>query len=138
MLCSPGCRLLIIDDEEHITEAVNDYFTILGYLVDCAQDEKTAIDLLNLFEYAAVITDLRLSGCNRIEGLDLIERARAKHPLAACIVLTAYGDAENENEARRRGADLLLQKPAPLGVLAERLAEILGGARVRSHPDDFP
>jgi DNA-binding response OmpR family regulator len=40
-------------------------------------------------------------------------------------VLTAYGDTENEIEARRLGADDFLQKPAPLHVLAKRLAGIL-------------
>ncbi len=125
MLLRPGRPILIIDDEEHVIAAITDYFTYLGYQVDCAGDETAAQGLLDRFAYAAVITDLRLSGRNRMEGMDIVERVRNLQPTAACIVLTSYGDAANEFEARKRGADALLQKPTPLRVLAERLAEIL-------------
>lgn len=139
LLRRPGCRLLIIDDEEPITGAVTDYFGILGYLVDSAQDEQAAHALVDRFDYAAVITDLRLSRGRRLEGLEIIEHARIRHPAAACIVLTAYGDAENEIEARKRGADALLQKPTPLHVLAERLAEILNRRSTRDMmPRELP
>ncbi|MGH8131542.1 MAG: response regulator [Steroidobacteraceae bacterium] len=123
--------MLIIDDEEHITGAVTDYFRILGYLVDSAQDEQAAHALVDRFDYAAVITDLRLSRSRSLAGLNIVERVRTRHPDAACIVLTAYGDAENEIEARKRGADALLQKPTPLHLLAERLTEILNGRSAR-------
>lgn len=125
MLPRPGRSILIVDDEEHITAAIKDYFTFLGYQVDCAGDETAAQALLDCFEYTAVITDLRLSGSDRMEGMDIVERVRNRQPTAACIVLTSYGDPANEVEACKRGADALLQKPTPLRVLAERLAEIL-------------
>jgi DNA-binding response OmpR family regulator len=72
MLRRLGCRLLIIDDEEHITSALTDYFTILGYAVDFARDKNTARALLERFDYAGIITDLRLSGSGRIAGQDVI------------------------------------------------------------------
>jgi two-component system C4-dicarboxylate transport response regulator DctD len=117
--------MLIIDDEEHITAAVSDYFTISGYQVDCAQDESAARALLDRFDYAVVITDLRLSGCCHTEGMDIVGHVRNGQPGAACIVLTSYGDEANEVEARKRGADAFLQKPTPLHVLAEQVAQIL-------------
>ncbi len=132
----PGCRLLIVDDEEHITAAISDYFTMLGYVVDRAPDEAAAHTMLETFNYAAVVTDLQLGCSCRIEGLDIIEHVRARHPQAACIVLTAYGDVQNESEALRRGADALLQKPAPLRLLAEWLARLLdSGPDSRMAPD---
>lgn len=136
-------RMLVIDDEEHINAAVKDYFTMLGYEVDCAQDEAAARALLDRSNYAVLITDLQLSTYRRIGGLDLIAYARNRHPDTVCIVLTAHGDAENRKEAWRRGADTFLQKPTPLhslaGLVAERLRERAmpraccpAGTRIRS------
>jgi DNA-binding response OmpR family regulator len=121
----PGSRMLIVDDEHHITAALRDYFTVLGYLVDVAESEGAARSLLDRLDYAAVITDLRLSERRHSEGMDIVEHARRSQPKAACIILTSYGDAASENEARRIGADAFLHKPTPLHLLAERLAEIL-------------
>lgn len=117
--------MLIVDDEHHITTALRDYFTVLGYLVDVAESEGAARSLLDRLDYAAVITDLRLSERRHDEGMDIVEHARRRQPKAACIILTSYDDAGNENEARRIGADAFLQKPTPLHLLAERLAGIL-------------
>jgi two-component system response regulator PilR (NtrC family) len=73
----------------------------------------------------AVITDLRLSDGGRMEGLEVIRHARVRRPQGACIVLTAFGDAECKAEAERSGADAFLQKPAPLNELGKVLAELL-------------
>jgi DNA-binding response OmpR family regulator len=121
----PGSRMLIVDDEHHITTALRDYFTVLGYLVDVAESGVAARNLLDRLNYAAVITDLRLSERRHSEGMGIVEHARRMQPKAACIVLTSYGNAASESEARRIGADAFLQKPTPLHLLAERLVEIL-------------
>ena len=125
MLGTPGSRLLIVDDEHQITTALRDYFTVLGYVVDVAESEGAAHTLLDRLVYAAVITDLRLSEQRHDDGMDVIEHVRHRQPNAACVVMTSYGDAAYEIEARRLGADAFLQKPTPLHLLAEQLAEIL-------------
>jgi len=121
----PNCRMLIVDDEEQVTAAVADYFATLGYVVDRAASEAEAIGMIDDREYAAVVTDLRLSGGPHMGGMDVIAHLRRRRAMAACLVLTAYGDAELEREARIRGADDFVQKPAPLRVLADRLARLL-------------
>lgn len=121
----PGCQLLLVDDEPQITRALHDYFTTLGYVVEIAHSEDEAHERLGDNGFAAVVSDLRLSGSSRLAGLDVIQDCRKRNPRAACIVLTAYGDPENESEAVRRGADVFLQKPAPLDLLAEQLARLL-------------
>lgn len=118
-------RLLIVDDEEHIIAALSDYFTILGYVVDVADNERAARALLDKIDYVAVITDLRLSGGARMEGLEIIRHARVRRPQGARIVLTAFDDPESRAEAERSGADAFLQKPAPLNELGKVLAGLL-------------
>src|SRR5688572_18669452 len=93
---NPGPRLLVVDDEAGIVAALGDYFTGIGYTVDAVTEAGQAMDLLDRFEYAAIVTDLRLSAGNGDDGLGVLARARRKNPQAACIVLTAFGDADNE------------------------------------------
>jgi ornithine cyclodeaminase/alanine dehydrogenase-like protein (mu-crystallin family)/DNA-binding response OmpR family regulator len=133
MLRRPGSRMLIIDDEEHITAAVTEYFMTLGYQVDCAQDAAAAHALLDRFDYAVIITDLRLSRSDRFEGFEILERIRSRCPQTASIVLTAHGYSENEKRARQRGASAFLQKPQPLEELAAVVAALV---KQRTEPTD--
>ncbi|MDP9198385.1 MAG: response regulator [Pseudomonadota bacterium] len=123
-------RLLIVDDEEHISSALRDYFTILGYVVDVADSKSAAHAMLDRIGYAAVITDLRLSDAGCMEGLEVIRHARVRRPQGARIVLTAFGDPDCRAEAERSGADAFLQKPSPLHELEKVLAGLRNaGAR---------
>jgi DNA-binding NtrC family response regulator len=125
-------RLLVVDDEKPVTTALVDYFTTLGYVVDVAANEAEAIAMIDQSEYAGVVTDLRLSGARNLGGMDVIAHLRRRSSAAACLVLTAYGGADLEREARRQGADDFLQKPAALRVLAEHLARLLERRVIRT------
>jgi DNA-binding response OmpR family regulator len=121
-------RILIIDDEEPILFAMREYFEVLGYRVDCAQEAEEAEALLAHVRYDAVIADLRLTGIYRTEGLGIIASVRERCPWARTVLLTAYGSPEIEAEARRLGVDSFLHKPKPLTEVAEVVAGLLGRA----------
>jgi DNA-binding response OmpR family regulator len=123
-----GHRILIIDDEEPILFAMREYFEVLGYRVDCAQEAEEAEALLAHVRYDAVIADLRLTGIYRTEGLGIIASVRERCPWARTVLLTAYGSSEIEDEARRLGVDSFLHKPKPLTEVAEVVAGLLGRA----------
>ena len=53
------------------------------------------------------------------DGLEMIRTIRQHNPQTRIIVLTAYGSAEMEDEARRCGADAFLRKPKPLSQVAQ-------------------
>ncbi len=119
-----GVRILIVDDEEAIRDATREYLTALGYQVDAAQEREEAEALLTTTTYDMAICDLRLTGVHGKEGLELVGYLRERCPWARVVMLTAYGSPDLEAEARRRGADVFLQKPVPLSELA-RLASLL-------------
>ena len=124
-MTAQGIRILVVDDEEAIRDATREYLTALGYQVDAAQEREEAEALLSTATYSLVICDLRLTGVHGKEGLELIGYLRERCPWARVILLTAYGSPDIEAEAKRRGADVFLQKPVPLSELA-RLAGLLG------------
>jgi DNA-binding response OmpR family regulator len=120
--------MLVVDDEETILLALRDYFATIGYDVDCAREEEEAQALLANIRYSAVIADLRLTGINGAEGLQVIKYVRACCPDTHVILLTAYGHPEVEAEANRLGADAVLQKPLPLQSLASILNTLIEGS----------
>ena len=115
----PMPRLLIVDDEESICFSMSEYFSLHGYKVDTAREMEEAEKLLGATEYKVVIQDLRLSIKRDADGLAMIRIVKEQNPQARIIVLTAYGSAEMEDEARRCGADAFLRKPKPLSQVAQ-------------------
>ena len=115
----PIPRLLVVDDEEAICFSMSEYFSLHGYKVDTASEMEEAEKLLGSSEYKVVIQDLRLSLTNNSDGLEMIRTIREHNPQTRIVVLTAYGSAEVEDEARRCGADAFLRKPKPLSQVAQ-------------------
>jgi len=121
--------LLIADDETTICFALDDYFTLRGFRVDCVQRIEDAFELLKSQNYAAAIVDLRLAGTDNFDGLRLLRKIKDISPETRCVVLTAFGSPEVEEEALKSGADAFLQKPKPLSELADVIFELLGGEK---------
>ncbi|CAN5856124.1 hypothetical protein BH18ACI4_BH18ACI4_06590 [soil metagenome] len=112
-------RLLVVDDEESICFSMSEYFSLHGFNVDTAREIEEAEKLVENFEYRVIIQDLRLGATRNPDGLDIIRLAHKRHPETRIVVLTAYGSAEMEDEARRSGADAFLRKPKPLSQVAQ-------------------
>lgn len=119
-------RMLVIDDEEPILFAAREYFEALGFSVDCATELEEAQALLSHVQYDIVIADLRLTGIYGTEGLALVRHVRERCPQTRILLLTAYGSAAVEEEARRLGVDGFLQKPKPLPDVAQIVFGLLG------------
>jgi DNA-binding NtrC family response regulator len=75
--------------------------------------------------FAVVVTGLRFSGSDGKDGLEIARLAREHSPQSRVLLLTAYGSAETEAEARQIGVEALLHKPMPLWELARI---VMGGA----------
>jgi two-component system OmpR family response regulator len=118
-------RLLIVDDEEPILLAMQEYFQRFGYDVDCARELEEAEALLAKLPYVLVVADLRLTGIYGVEGLELVGYVRQRCPRTRIILLTAYGTPEIETEARRLGVDAFIYKPQPLPELAQIVLALL-------------
>jgi len=112
-------RLLVVDDEESICFSMSEYFSLQGYKVDTAREVEEAERLIEATDYKVVIQDLRLGATRNPDGLDIIRMIREQYPRTRIVVLTAYGSAEVEDEARRCGADAFLRKPKPLSQVAQ-------------------
>jgi DNA-binding response OmpR family regulator len=111
--------MLIVDDEPSILFTLSRYFQAKGYEVDCAKDVQEVESLLARGHYDVLIADVSLAGGHGREGLEVVRSVRDQGHKTGILMLTAYGNAEIELEARRRGADAFLYKPKPLAEVAQ-------------------
>jgi len=120
----PKERLLIVDDEDLIVQAMRKYFEALGYQVDGAFELEEAQALLANYEYDLVIADLRLTGIGGVEGLQIVADVHQRCARTRVILLSAFGTPDIERESYNRGADAFLQKPKAMMEIA-RIAQSL-------------
>lgn len=121
----PMPRLLVVDDEESICFSMSEYFSLHGFMVDTATEVEEAEKLLEAQDYKVIIQDLRLGTTRNPDGLEIIKMVRDHNLHAKIVVLTAYGSAEVEDEAKRCGADAFLRKPKPLSQVAQVVEGLL-------------
>lgn len=104
----PPSRILVIDDEPSVTDALNLILTDLGHHVDSAKRIDDATDFLKGPAYDLVFTDLRLPDGN---GIDLLTLIKNDTPETEVIVMTAHGSLDITIEAIKRGAFYYIEKP---------------------------
>lgn len=119
----PG--MLIVDDEGSICFSMSEYFGLHGYKVDTARELEEAERLIESTTYEVAILDLRLGLAHNADGLEIIKLLHSHRPETRIVVLTAYGSAEMEDEARQLGADAFLRKPKPLSQVAQVIQGLL-------------
>ena len=124
--------LLVVDDEESICFSMSEYFSQHGFKVDTAREMEEAEGLIKATEYKVIIQDLRLGLARHPDGLDIIRLVHKRNPETRIVVLTSYGSAEVEEEARRAGADAFLRKPKPLSQVAQVVQGLIESPRTRT------
>src|SRR5438105_6751748 len=106
-----AAQVLVVDDEPDLRTLYELTLLREGYRVDAAGTLSEAWQLLQERRFDAVITDMRLPDGL---GLELLQRMLAHQRTERCIVMTAYGSAENAVEALKAGAFDYLTKPVDL------------------------
>jgi len=124
--------LLVVDDEESICFSMSEYFSRHGFKVDTAREMEEAEGLIKITDYEVIIQDLRLGLARRPDGLEIIKLVHDRNPDTRIVVLTSYGSAEVEEEARRAGADAFLRKPKPLSQVAQVVQGLIESPRTRT------
>jgi CheY-like chemotaxis protein len=114
-------RILIIDDEPALLNALSDYLAQRGFICECAMEAAEAQALLAHMHFDVVVTDIFLSPLREADGLRVLAFIRERAIKVRLVVLTAHASPEIESEALRLGAHAVLRKPTPLAVLADAL-----------------
>ncbi len=101
-------RLLIVDDERSIREALSQVFEYEGHDVTVASDGKEALAVAEDFRPDVTLLDVKMPG---MDGLEVLSRLRERDPGAIVVMISGHGTIETAVEATRRGAFDFLEKP---------------------------
>lgn len=104
-------QILVVDDEPDLRTLYELTLLREGFRVEAAGTVKDAFQLLSERQFDVVITDMRLPDGM---GLELIQRIKSEQRSERCVVITAYGSAENAVECLKAGAFDYLTKPVDL------------------------
>ena len=119
-------KVLVVDDEQDVKMLFEQRFRkeIRNQEMEFAFafSGEDALIYLNKHEHEAVLilSDINMPGMSGLELLDHIKQKYHKPP-PVVMMITAYGDAENFNTAKRLGADDFLTKPLDFSALKEKL-----------------
>ena len=114
-------KILIVDDDASIREAMQEFLEISGYAALAAPSAEEALDILRSNAIDVVITDIMLPGINGLALTDSIIKDYA----ADVIVMTGYSGDYSYEEAINKGASDLVFKPVRFEELLLRLKRVL-------------
>ncbi len=127
---SEARRILLVEDEKNIRDAVAAYLERAGYWVTPAADGQEAVDAFSLHQFDLVILDLMLP---RLPGEKVCRIIRDTSDVPI-IMLTAKGEVEDRIVGLELGADDYLIKPFSPRELVARVRALLRRAPIDSEP----
>jgi ATP-dependent Lon protease len=104
-------RILVADDEKMTRMNLEHVLTKDGYEVFLAANGDEALALLEKTSFDVIVTDLKME---KIGGLTVLEKAKAKDPSTEVIVITGYATVPTAVEAMQKGSYQFLAKPLKL------------------------
>ncbi len=115
-------RLLVVEDEVELAQALSTGLRRQGYAVDIALDGEQALSLIEVNEYDLVVLDLNLP---KIDGIEVCRWIRASGSAMGILMLTARSAVNDRVIGLDHGADDYLVKPFHFPELLARIRAIL-------------
>ncbi len=115
-------RILVVEDEKDLAEALGRGLTRQGYPVDLAFDGESALDMAEINNYDLIVLDLNLP---KVDGIEVCRRIRASGSAVGILMLTARSGLDDRVSGLDTGADDYLIKPFHFPELLARVRAIL-------------
>jgi two-component system, OmpR family, response regulator len=115
-------RVLVVEDDLPLAEALVTLLTGSGYAVDCVHDGASAEALAASEQFDLVILDLNLP---QMDGISVLRAMRRRANPAAVMILTARGAAEDRVRGLDFGADDYMAKPFDVREFEARVRSLL-------------
>lgn len=115
-------RILVVEDEKDLAEAIATGLRKQGYAADIALDGEEALRSFEVNEYDLLILDLNLP---KIDGIEVCKKIRAGGSAAGILMLTARSGLDDRVNGLDLGADDYLVKPFHFPELLARVRALL-------------
>ena len=111
-------KVLLVDDDEDLMEIVSERLKNRGMNVATTSNAEEALLWMDSKRYDAIVLDFMMPG---MDGFETIHTIRKQQPDIRIILVTGQMLADDGYKAIRMGADVVLEKPADLEVLAKSI-----------------
>ena len=115
-------KLLLVEDSLQLNKALSTVLKRNSFVVDSAFDGEEALIFLDQYKYDVIILDIMLP---KVNGLEVLKRARSKKINTPIIMLTAKSTTEDKIVGLDLGADDYLPKPFVVDELLVRIRALL-------------
>ena len=113
-------KILLVDDEEDFVETLAERMRSRGMDVSTSTSAIEAFKKIDKESFDAIVLDLQMPG---IDGLKALKAIKEKNPKLQVILLTGQATIEKTIEAMKLGALDLLEKPADIEMLTEKIKQ---------------
>lgn len=113
-------RILVVDDEPLVCDAVKMMLEFDGHVVETAGSAKAALLLIEKEQYDVVITDFEMP---MVKGDELAAVIKARNPRQPVVMITAYAEMLRASGNPLTGIDSIISKPFLLEDLREAIAK---------------
>ncbi len=120
-------RVLIVEDDHGLREAIVDTLLLAGYVCVEADSGEAALLSLNRQSVDMVISDIQMGG---MDGHTLLSNIRQKYPQTPVLLMTAYANIDGAVRAMREGAIDYLAKPFSPEVLLNQVSRYVPAQRI--------
>lgn len=128
-------RILLVEDEEHLIDAIKLNLELEDYTVKIAEDGKKAIDLWENQRFDLILLDIMLPN---VDGLTVCETIRLKDSEIPILILSAKGSSSDRILGLKAGADDYLLKPFNLEELLLRIQILIKkGEKLRQNRSEI-
>jgi two-component system response regulator PilR (NtrC family) len=115
-------HIMVVDDELSMRELLEYMLTKEGYRITCAENGRTAVELLEKEQFDLLLCDIKLGD---ISGLDVLRASKKSNPDTVVILISAYASTETAVEAMNEGAYDYVPKPFNKDELMYTIAKAL-------------
>lgn len=123
-------RVLVVDDDENIVSAFEDFLRKEHCTMVSASNADEALSVISHQAVNLVITDIRMKWQS---GVTLLMTIKQTHPGVPVIVITGYPNAIPEADIKLYGAEYFFVKPLDLDQLRDAVRDCLGRPAVATH-----
>jgi len=114
-------RILVVDDELVVRDSLKEWLEEEGFTVAMAGSGAEALAALAAEPYHLMLLDIKMPG---MDGVEVLERAKALSPELSVVMMTAYATVETAVEAMKIGALDYLIKPFEVESLMPKVAAV--------------
>jgi CheY-like chemotaxis protein len=119
-------RILVVDDEPFVCDAVKMMLTFDGHEVETASNGKEALSMFEKGKYDLVITDFAMPN---MKGDELAAAIKARSPNQPVVMITAYAEMLESSGNPLTGVDFVISKPFLLDNLREAITKVTSPKR---------